>query len=217
MRREPGSWLLDWAWGTGPRQARCLAFAHTEGPLRLAPRLADRPVIVRPSEPLLVAPEEEVLLFAVTPLWVSLQAADGRQPLVELPCTRLSLTWFGADTRVGELCLAGRRPLCATPATEPCRARTPVRIHNHTEEPLPVERLRLPLPRMPLFQTAEGAFWTPQVAVRRSGKGEVALTLTDKPPDGLQRPREVAEAREAHQGNAMLEALGSVLHRPLFS
>lgn len=217
VTREPGAWRLEWGWGAGPRQACRVAFARTEGPLVLAPRLADTAVVVRPAEPLRVAPGEEVLVYATTPLWVAVLAADGRQPLAEIACAALSPTWFGADTCSGELCLAGHRPLAGTPAAEPCEVLTPVLLQNRAEQPLPVERLRLPLVRLPLFRAADGGFWTPLVTVRQRENGARAeLSTGDLAPFQARRPRLVAAARPGASGGGVLTALGSVLRHPLF-
>jgi hypothetical protein len=215
VQREAGAWILRWCCGAhGKEEVRHLALARTEGPLLLAPRLADQPVVVRPAEALSIAAEEEVLLFAATPLWVAVAASAGRQPLADLPTTRLPPTWFGPNTRSGELCLAGTRPLEATPLAGPCEVLTPILFQNGNEAPLPVERLRLPLPRLALFRAADGGFWTPALTVRCKGEA-TELTVGDLAPAQALRPRREAPAREAAQGG-VLTALGSVLRHPIF-
>jgi len=215
--RERGSWMLAWSHAGAPEEPiRRVATAATEGPLVLAPRTADQAVVVRPEGTLTVAAGERVKVFAVTPLWATVQTGAGLL-LADLPCQRLSRTWFGPDTRDGELCLAAWRPLAVLPGASPLEAATPVLIENLSARPLAVERLRLPVPRLPLFSDAAGAFWTSRVTVRRRERRvEVEIKLDADAPAEAQRPRGVAAAREAFSENAMLNALGSALARTVF-
>jgi hypothetical protein len=193
---------------------RSFAFSSSQGPLELVPRLADRAVIVRPVHELTVAPRALVQLYLTTSLWVGLQVEGGDQPLLELPCVLPKDTWFGSNSREGERCYAGRLPLCfhATDcAGPPHRAITPLIIRNRSSEPLPVARLRVPVPRLPLHRAADGSYWTSRVSVvRKEGSDEVDVEVLPHAPDEAGPARLVTPARDQTTGSVVSRALGTV-------
>jgi hypothetical protein len=198
---------------------RSFTFSHSLGPLELRPMLADRAYVVRPVHELVVAPKDLVQLYVTTALWVSLRVGEGELPLLELPCVQLKETWFGANTIDGERCYAGRLPLCHVAtgcAGMPHRAVTPLTIRNRAAEPLPIERLRLPVPRLPLHRARDGAFWTSRVSVvRKDGADEVDVEVFPSAPDEAGQAKLIAPARDAGAGNVVSRALGTMFSHSL--
>ncbi|MDZ7706377.1 MAG: hypothetical protein U5J97_00530 [Trueperaceae bacterium] len=149
---------------------RRFAFDASPASLALEPRLADRDVVVRPADPLTIPAGQTTLLYVSTPLWFSAATVDPRHTLFEAPFFRPSDTWFGPSTVEGELCYAsrttGRLDLSELPV-RPHRAITPVRIRNRAKEPLPLERLKLPVGILPLLAGPRG-LWTPQIVLTNS-------------------------------------------------
>jgi hypothetical protein len=226
--RGEHDWSLAWRWASdavvgGPDLAegpgedalrRSFAFPHSQGPLRLSPVLADRPVIVRPAQDITVAPQALVQLYVTTSLWVNVAAEGGAEPLLELPCVQPKETWFGPSTMEGERCYAGRLPL--RPHHEALagiahRAITPLLIRNRSAEPLPVLRARLPVPRLTLFRARDGGFWTSRVSVlRREGSDDVEVEVLPRAPDEAGQAAQVASARDRAAAGVVSRALGSV-------
>ena len=86
-----------------------VVFRETHPNLHVAPRLADRPVVSRPSLPFSVPPGEQATLFLSSPLWAHLQVHDPLVSLHEVALQRPSDTWFGPTTGdTGEYCYASR-------------------------------------------------------------------------------------------------------------
>lgn len=193
---------------------RSFAFSRSLGPLELRPVLADRAVVVRPVHELVVAPKDLVQLYVTTSLWVALWVAEGDQVLMELPCVRPKETWFGVDTLEGERCYAGRLPLChiATAcAGVPHRAVTPLVIRNRSSLPLPIARLRLPVPRLPLHRAPDGAYWTSRVSVvRKEGSDEVDVEVLPSAPEEAGEAERVAPPRDPDAGNVVSRAIGTM-------
>jgi hypothetical protein len=181
------------------------SFAETPGALLLRPALADRPVVVRPESPLAVPSGERVTLYVSTPVWVTISVgrASRRAParrrsrrtaeaegppatedirLTEIATYRLSDTWFGPSTLVGELCYAsrtaGRLDLSELPV-RPHRAVTPVIIDNRATSPLVIQRLVVPIPSLALYADGVGALWTQGVTLTRESDGDAAITRVD--------------------------------------
>ncbi|HEX6551088.1 MAG TPA: hypothetical protein VF117_10480 [Gammaproteobacteria bacterium] len=184
---------------------------ETDRPLRLSPALADRPVVVRPEMPLFIPSGEEVTLFVSTTLWVTVSAGSQSPMLIEMPTLRPSDTWFGPNTRQGELCYASRT-LAHTRIEDivprPHRAITPVRIRNHGHEPLLLERLSVPVPLLTLYENKAGEFWTQSVLLERSGRDDQArLQLGDARLPGGMALKQIGVPRQIDDDSSVFRAL----------
>lgn len=142
--------------------------------LTLLPRLADRPVVVRPVSPLFVPAGQETTFFVSTPLWLAAFADGAAQPLLDIPVVIPRDTWFGPSPVRGQLGYATR----VTGVTDlallqprPFRAVTPVHVRNGGTTALPIERISIPAPFLPLYGAESGRLWTPAVAITRHGSG----------------------------------------------
>ena len=174
-----------------PETVTTLRFAGSPaggGGLRLGPKLADRDVISRPEMPFTVLPEEEATVYVGSPLWLALEGVPEGRPITEFPLFRPSDTWFGPNTRVGELCYASRTR-CRTDPDDlrwnPHRAVTRVTIRNPHPTPLPVHRINLPVSLLPLWRTAPARLVTPPITYTRGGSDETIAELDiGTPPHG---------------------------------
>lgn len=183
--------------GEGCKMSRYVA-DHGRPQLRLKPLLADRPIVVQPDKPLFVLPEQEIVLFVTTVVWVA-AVLEGDRTLLEVPALRPSDTWFGPNTMQGELCYSSRtsaRTDTDTLGAAPHRAATPVEIRNHGTDTLQVEQLRVPVPALALYQDERERLWTDAVSfAREHDDRQAALTIpktsTHLPPGrvALARPR----------------------------
>ena len=137
----------------------------------LKPQLADRPVVIRPEHPISVISGETVTLFVSTPLWVQLTVHEDDVQLLQMPTMRPSDTWFGTNTRQGELCYAsrttGRLHLHDVPL-RPHRAITPLRIRNRAPATLLLERVQVPTSHLALYENEAHALWTQALRLDRS-------------------------------------------------
>lgn len=179
-----------------------LVFSEPATTAYLFPALADRPVVSRPAQPLLLAPGQQATLYVHAPLWLQLRARDTGRPLLEVPVTELSDTWFGVSTREGELCYASRtkaRLQLDGSTPRPHRAITPVRLHNQGSDPLKLEKINLPQPYLALYR-ADNGLWTDALELTRNTAGEMnPVHITSGVPaeavngEAICAPRKVAE------------------------
>ncbi len=191
-----------------PESAPTLRFSFADSPdtLHVRPRLADRPVIVRPESPLVVPPGETVTLYASTPVWMALKfevrrTRRRRAPetdltvVAELPTARPTDTWFGPNTRVGELCYAVRtaaRTEVADLPLRPHRAVTALTVVNRADTPLDVTRIEVPMPFLALHVDGRGRLWTDAVRFEREPDEDTTVQPVAFTPDGgeqLAEPR----------------------------
>lgn len=169
--------------------------------VRLDPQLADRPIVVRPQPSLRIVPSGHAVLFVSTPIWLRISLTGPARSLLEVPTWRPSDTWFGADTRRGRLCYAGRtlaRLSFENVPLRPHRAITRITVANHAADAFEVERLAIPTPHLSLFQDSGGSFWTQGVTASRGRAGSFdGVDLDEDPPPEATGATKVASAREA--------------------
>ncbi len=157
-------------------------FAGESNRLVLQPLLADRPVVIRPRQPVFLLSGQTVTLYLSTPIWLKVMIGDPPVLLKELPVLRQSDTWFGPNTREGELCYAGRthaRHQMNELPDRPHRALTPLVIHNKADSPLPLEKISLPVPMLALYGDSKGKLWTQSVTLTREDKSDLATVRID--------------------------------------
>ncbi|WP_028491148.1 hypothetical protein [Thioalkalivibrio sp. ALE19] len=189
-------------------------FAGTPGgaTATLAVALADRPVVSRPEAPFHVPAGGEVTLYVSTPAWVQLRLGETR--LHEFPAYPASDTWFGPNTVEGELCYASRTQARMTLEDVPERAHrvlTPLTVHNAARDTLLLERIKLPVPRLPVYADARGRLWTSAVRVQHEPERDLAeVKLGEGPPAESPRARRVAEPRESGGSRFSLRAFSAL-------
>lgn len=184
-------------------------FRQTTPRMRMLPRLADRPVVIKPVSPLFIAPGQSATLFVSTPVWVNAWVDGMDKPLLDIPVVRPSDTWFGASPIRGQLAYAtkvfGRTDLAHLPV-RPFRAVTPVTIANDSADAMQVERVCLPAPQLDVHAGEDGRLWTPGLRVERPAHTRLPKVLIEsRHPDFAGRLTRLSPARENDAG-----ALGSM-------
>jgi hypothetical protein len=87
-------------------------------------------------------------------------------------------------------------------------------VSNRAQTPLSVERLKLPLPNMSLFETADGQLWTETVTLHREQDGELApLELGQTPPSHVEGASLLAGPREEPVRGSLIRAFGGVFRK----
>ncbi|HUT11765.1 MAG TPA: hypothetical protein VMY42_14790 [Thermoguttaceae bacterium] len=188
-----------------------LVFRQSSPVIRFSPALADRPIVVRSQTPLRLMPKESAQLFVTTPLWVRIDFAGSSGSVLDVPSVRLSDTWFGASTREGQLCYAGRvdaRLRLEELVRVPYRVLTVFVVENRDAESLALDKIALPLPHLSLHREPGGAFWTQSVQVQRAKNGgEIEVRLNARLPVVTEHLELVAPPRKRIERNSALKAL----------
>lgn len=230
-RRWRQEWRLAWREGEDPLdtaldhgvldeldETDCsvarFAFGDSSRGLALRPRLADRPVVVRPDIPLYVPPGEETVIYVSTSVWVEVMNAEETVTLTEIPSYRPSDSWFGLNTREGELCYASRslaRLRLDEVVQRPHRVVSPVTVRNQAVDALLIERLSVPVPLLPLYASKQNQLWTQPMVMERSSDGKQgALKLEEmRLPDGLEVAR-ISPARKEPPKQGLFRTLESL-------
>ncbi len=213
--------LVDWQYDDGappldesePRQR--VVFNATGPLLTIAPRLADRSVVVRPAAPFVVPPGETATLFVSSPIWVRLRVHEAAVDLLELSAQRPSDTWFGPTTgNSGELCYAsrtqGRLALDELPR-RPHRAITPMLIRNSAETAFTLERVNLPVTYLSLYEGSRGFLWTQELTMRYDGdQSHASIDIGEGAPVQAGEATFVEPPRVVPEGRTLLRAVATL-------
>ena len=185
---QDSSLLLDTATSTEP-DAETYSFSRyaigsPETELELKPRLGDRLFIVSPEQPLFLLAGQSSVLYVSTIVWIQASVTNGNgKVLLDMPTIRRSDTWFGDNTREGELCYATRtsaRTELDAIRPRPHRAVTPVEIRNEGSGILPIEQFRVPVPALSLYADDDDRLWTDAVCfVREEGEDRAAMSIPE--------------------------------------
>jgi hypothetical protein len=185
--------------------------------LSLTPRVADRPVVARPEQPLIIPAGESATLYVASPVWVELGVfGDGRRAnspgraFAELPTWRMSSTWFGESTLEGTLCYATRsRAILEPEPTRGPRIVTSVELRNACDTALRVQRLALPLPQMSVFCDDQDELWTEATRVDHDLAVVSPAQIESSPPSQAGPTTLVSRARQDRQQNVLARALAA--------
>ncbi|MDU0355212.1 hypothetical protein RS130_16060 [Paraglaciecola aquimarina] len=155
----------------------------TLGSLNVAPLLANRSVIVRPSSTLNVLPGEKVELFVSSPMWLAFYSHVNSSPISDIPFWQPSDSWFGPSTMVGELCYSKyteAKVNLTNIQKRSHRAITTISISNEHDELLVIDRISLPLPFLNLYVDSSEQFWTDKICLIHHLDGDRPSFRIDK-------------------------------------
>jgi len=186
----------------------------TDGQLQLQPALPDRPVVARPETPIYIPSGQNVTLYTSVPLWIRIETRAAQSLMHELPSFRLSDTWFGPNTREGNLCYAirtsGRFQLDDLPKRLH-RAVAPVIIQNRAEDNLALERLEIPVQHLALYEDESNSLWTQAVTFTRGPNEPGAqVRLTKGAPRYAKAATEVQKPREEAKKTLVVSTFGAL-------
>ncbi len=187
--------------------------------LRFRPALADRPVVIRPHNPVYLPPGASSTFYLSTIVWMQLVVGKEDRMLMELPVMVPSWTWMGRDTMEGELCYATKtyaRLAAEAVPRRPWRANTAIHIVNERKSALLLERLSLPTHLLRLYQqNPEGGtnrwLWTPGVTVTcEKDLATASLNFDGKPPPEAGPCERVSEARVGLEKGQLIKAIDRI-------
>lgn len=176
----------------------------------LKPQLLDRALVVKTHQPVRIPASQSVTFYISSPVCVAIALQEPDIPLEVLSSLRLSDTWFGPNTREGELCYATRthaRNSREELPLRPHRAVTPVTIKNRSSQWLTVDKLSIPLPFLAVYGAPDGNLWTDPIALQHTDDSPLATLEVGRSPKGLDL---LSPAREPIQRNRLVRAFTSI-------
>lgn len=199
LQRQSKQWLLAHEYSTEDmQQAPCHAdvsmipvhltsqrylISQSPASYQLLPRLMDRPVVVKTLQPVNLPPNEQTTLYISSPVSLSVMLTEHNMLLQNIAVQRLSDTWFGPSTQIGELCYADKthaRHAKTDLPLRPHRAVTPVTVHNRSTQMLSIDKISIPVPFLALYVLPDGSLWTDPVTLSQEGLQAMAHFHTGK-------------------------------------
>ncbi len=179
----------------------------------LTPKLLDRPMVVKTTQPVKVPPGEEIIFYISSPVCVDVGLIEPTLWLQQLQTVRLSDTWFGPSTQIGELCYAAKTRARNSKAELPQwahRAVTTVTVHNRSTSLLAIEKLSIPLPFLAVYGLADGTLWTDPVFLEHSDSSALSTLKIGKDlPAGATLEDRLAAARTPLQKGSLVRVFSS--------
>ena len=175
------------------------AFGEKCPTLKVAPILGERPFVVKPNTTFKILSDERAKIFLSTPMNMALTDVDNQQKIDEIPVLHRVKTWFGETPTHGQLCFFTKIHAALVEANlpfRPHRALTHLHIENRCKEPLTIEKLKIPVNYLTLYQDSRGLFVTSSLHLT-IGSGGRLKRLQIEPPGPLSDLVVVEKPREA--------------------
>ncbi|MDT0581529.1 hypothetical protein [Brumicola blandensis] len=191
-----------------------LLMRDTPSHLEVFPRLADRSMVIRPGTAITVLPDEEINLYVSTQLWVSFSIKDAQAPLYEIPLWAPSDSWFGVSNMVGELCYAkySEANIELTDLKKrQHRVFTSIQIINEHNEPLVIQRIKIPMPLLNLYVDNDGQFWTDSICLTHNEDDNKPSFKILKMDVDDHKYTILSRARETGGNNVFISSLKSLI------
>lgn len=175
------------------------AFKKKPEKIRILPVFPNRSVVAKPEYPFSLAIGAQAKIYVRVPVWLQIEVAKRKsEPLLEIPTVILSNTWFGTFTD-GELCYwlstRARREI-STDQENPHLIICPVHISNTSEDKLLVEKLRLQVKGLSLYNDS-GQLWADETLVSYRGQNDVSrIEISGKIPNGATNAELIMKPRE---------------------
>lgn len=180
---------------------RRYAFEKAVDAVEIQPMNPERPLLVRPRQPLMLVPQSRVNFYVRFPLDLNLVArvGDMEQPLERVRVEVLSDTWFG-DPVSGVLCFAlksrARRVLPEDENWEEGLGLCQLSIINESKDSLKCEKFCLHLKHCRLWLSG-GHIWTSAVNIcHQRMEASSVIHYGNEPPEGAVGAELVSEAVE---------------------
>lgn len=200
--------------GLWEKDYRRYAFEKGAGKLVLRPRIPDRPLVVRPRLPLVLAPGAHVFFYISFPVDAELRVANGDK-VVTLERVRseiLSDTWFG-EPIAGSYCYAlksrARRDRGEVGNRPANRAICTLAMFNSSEAPLKCDKFCVRLSFCPLWLDPDCGLWASPIRITYQGKEQLSqIDYDSSPPPDISKPIMVTEADEQPQKGVLRRTFG---------
>lgn len=180
----------------------------TQGIVEIKPLMADRSLVARPFDPVVIFPGCKTNLYVGVPIWTSVFLDGNKKAVLDIPIRQITSTWFGPSPRKGELCYGSRTNAFSELNEVPnryYRATVPVQLENrHKSSTLKVERINIPLSYLDLYESESGLFWTQGLTMIREDDDndtKVKLSVATIPEAG--NVIKISESRKKASSNLL--------------
>lgn len=186
-----------------------------ESTLRIVPAMADKNMVVQLGQPMLIPGGRRPKFYLSLPLMYQLYIGNGKQPFYEFFIENLPLTWFGTNTRRGELCYQFNSEIeheLNASAPLPHRAVLELRLCNRDSEHLSIDKINLPAPYLPVYRVDGKVYWTSALTITNEKlTDELSLHYGKTVPCRHELLQLVSEPRLRSEARTILRALEAII------
>lgn len=186
-----------------------------ESTLRIVPAMTDRNLVVLPDPPLLIPAGRRPRFYVSLPLMYQLYIGNSKKPFYEFFIEPLTTTWFGSNTRRGELCYEIDSPLLFAAEDLPSiphRINLELRLYNRDSEHLSVDKINLPAQFLPVYRVDGQHYWTSALTITNEKlTDELSLHYGKGVPCRHEQLQLVNEARLRSEARTIMRALEAII------
>lgn len=175
------------------------AYSDRAPALKVAPMLGEMPFVVKPDTTFMILPGEKAKIFLSTPVNMALSDGETGDLIDEFPVLHRVKTWFGETPTKGQLCFFTRIHAALIEENlpfRPHRALTHLYVENSSRKPIAIEKLKIPVNYLTLYQDSRGLFVTSSLSVKIAARDSLKDLKIFAPLDEdgevqvIQTPRE---------------------------
>ena len=166
--------------------------------IEIKPVFPDRPVLIKPENPIKITENARVRIYVRVPIWIRISLVeDPSTQLIEIPVVTLSNTWFGTYLE-GDLCYwisSGTRQDIEADITRPYLTICPLQLINGSEADLDVEKICLRVEHLSMYYS-NGQLWGGKTTMTYKGMSEISEVKYDQTkPTEAQKGMFISEPR----------------------
>lgn len=186
-----------------------------ESTLRIVPAMADKNLVVHPGQAIVIPKGRRPRFYLSLPLMYQLYIGNAKQPFYEFFVEKLPLTWFGSNTRRGELCyqfLSAIEHEVDAGVRVPHRAMLELRLCNRDGEHLSVDKINLPAQYLPVYRVDGKHYWTTGLNITNEKlTDELSLHYSKTVPCRHEVLQLISEPRLRSEARTILRALEAII------
>lgn len=186
-----------------------------ESTLRIVPAMADKNLVVRLGQAMMIPSGRRPKFYLSLPLMYQLYIGNGKQPFYEFFIEKLPLTWFGSNTRRGELCyqfFSDVEHEVDSGVRVPHRAMLELRLCNRDGDHLSLDKINLPAQYLPVYRVDGKSFWTTALTITNEKlTDELSLHYGKTVPCRHEVLQLISEPRLRSEARTILRALEAII------
>lgn len=186
-----------------------------ESTLRIVPAMAENNLVTQLGQPLIIPAGRRPKFYLSLPLKYQLYIGNGKQPFYEFFIEKLPLTWFGSNTRRGELCYQFATEIAPAPEVHlqvPHRVVLELRLCNRDSEHLLIDKINLPAQHLPVYRVDGMSFWTTALTITNEKlTDELSLHYSKTVPCRHDLLQLISEPRVRSEARTILRALEAII------
>lgn len=186
-----------------------------ESTLRVLPCMTDKNLMLSLETPIVIPAGRRPKFYLQLPIMYQLYIGNAKAPFFEFLIEPLPLSWFGSNTRRGELCYKFHSEVLSEyeqAAPVPHRALLELRLCNRDGEHLSIDKLNIPAQYLPIYRVDGRQFWTTALTITNEKLTEgLSLHYSKAVPcrhDSLQL---VNESRLRSEARTIMRALEAII------